>query len=121
MANAQRGEVELVVGDKTYKLRLGINAIVEVEDVLGGVGINEIIASLDPANVRIGTLRAILWGALREHHPEVTLLDAGDLIGEVGAAAIAPVVGEAIGAAFPRSEGAKRPRKAAKAGTGKSS
>jgi hypothetical protein len=64
MANALRGEVDLQVGDKTYTLRLSINAIAEVETLLDK-GINEILATLDPATARIGTLRAILWARCR--------------------------------------------------------
>jgi hypothetical protein len=120
MANALRGEVDLQVGDKTYTLRLSINAIAEVETLLDK-GINEILATLDPATARIGTLRAILWGSLQEHHPEVTLLDAGELIGAVGAEKAGPIIGEAIKAAFPATDGKPRPRRAGKGGAGKAS
>jgi hypothetical protein len=120
MANALRGEVDLPVGDKTYTLRLSINAIVEVETLLDK-GINEILATLDPASARIGTLRAILWASLQEHHPEVTLLDAGEMIGTVGAENAGPIIGDAIKAAFPASDGKPRPRKAGKRGAGTTS
>jgi hypothetical protein len=120
MANPLRGEVDLQVGEKTYTLRLSINAIAEVETLLDK-GINEILSTLDPQNARIGTLRAILWASLQEHHPEITLLDAGDLIGDVGAENAGPIIGDAIKAAFPAPDGKPRPPKAAKVGTGKAS
>ena len=41
MANPIKGEVDFPVGDKTYRLRLSINQIIEVEDLLG-VGIIKI-------------------------------------------------------------------------------
>jgi hypothetical protein len=106
--NPHKGEVALTAGDKAYTLRLSINAMVDVETLLDK-GINEIITSLDPETVRISTLRALLWGALREHHPQVSIFDAGDLISEIGAAVAGEKIGEALKAAFPAAEPSSGP------------
>lgn len=104
MANRLKGEVEIKAGDKTYVLRLSINAIVEIEGLLG-LSINEVAASLaDPERVKVGTLRAIVWGGLRQHHPALTLAEAGEIIGEAGIAQIGDVIGQAFNVAFPGPE-----------------
>ncbi len=105
MANPHRGEVDLTVGDKTYTLRLSINAMVEVEQI-SGLGISDIIAELQAAP-KLGTLRTLLWGALREHHPKMSLVDAGDIIGEIGIQAVADAVGEALSKSFPAPDGGR--------------
>lgn len=97
--NQLRGEVELKAGDDTYRLRLGINSIVEVETVLDR-GISEVIQHMD----RVGTLRALLWGAMLEYQPKTTLFEAGDLIGRIGAEAAAEKLAEALKLAFPQPE-----------------
>lgn len=117
MANPKIGYVDLPAGETTYTLRLSVNALVEAETLLDK-SINDIIATLD----RVGTLRAIMWAALLEKHPNTTLLDAGEIIGAVGADAAGVAIGEALKAAFPDDlKGDARPPKAARAGTGKAS
>lgn len=122
MANPHRGEVDLKVGQQTYVLRLGINAIAEIETLLD-LGINEIAASLnDPSKIRIGTLRAIVWGALREHHKDLSLFDVGDIIDEIGATDVMGSVQKAFQLAFPDAEGGDDPPpQTGQGGTGKAS
>jgi len=64
-----------------------------------------------------------LWAALRTHHPEVTLEQAGEIIGQVKIQKIITSVSEAMQVAFPKAEGDKKPnpRKASRRGTGKRS
>jgi hypothetical protein len=116
MANPRKGEVALPVGGRDFTLRLSVNALAEVEGLLDK-GVNEIIQSLD----RVTTLRALLWAGLRQHHPDVSLFDAGDLIGEAGADIVGEKIGEALKAAFPEPKGNTNPPQAAEDGTGTSS
>lgn len=103
MANPHRGEVAIKVGDKDYTLRLSINAIAEIENLLD-LGVNEIAAKLGrPDKIRIGHLRAIVWGALNEHHPKMSVVDAGELIGEFGAPEMVGKIQEAFMLAFPQA------------------
>lgn len=100
MANPIKGEVDLVVGEKTYVLRLSANALCEAETVLGQ-GIAEIASSLgDRAMVRMATVRALLWAALVERQRKMTVFDAGDIISEVGIGLALEKVGEALKLAF---------------------
>jgi hypothetical protein len=104
MANRERGEVELKAGDKTYVLRFGMNAVVEVETLMD-MGIREIAAKLqNPDDFRIGTWRAVLWGALHEHQPSLTLLDAGDILGAAGVQPVVEALSQAMMLTFPEAK-----------------
>lgn len=83
MANPLKGEVDFTVGPDTYVLCYPSNSLVEIETVAG----KDIIAVLaewqqSPA---IGPLRTLLWGGMLKHRPGTSLLDAGELIDEIGA------------------------------------
>ncbi|MGX7896894.1 hypothetical protein [Tsuneonella sp. HG222] len=67
-----------------------------------------------------GAEGAMLFGALRAHHPKVTLREANRMMLEHGDA-IAPVLAEAAEAAFPKKEDGDEPRPRAKPRAGKSS
>ena len=117
--NPHKGEVTLEAGGETYTLRLAANALVIAEELLDK-GVEEIAGMLsDAANFRLGTARALLFAGLREHHPKLSLEDAGEIIGEIGIPAVLNKLGESMQAAFPQPEGEdKNPPKGAKAGTG---
>lgn len=119
MANPLRGEVALEADGKTYTLRLSVNEIVEIETELGMV-LGEIIESVrNEATLRLGTVRAMLWGALREHHPEMSLRDAGDLVAKVGLGVAIAKISETFEAGFPAPEpGRSNPPRRARSGTG---
>jgi len=122
MANPLRGEVELQTSDKTYIMRMSINAIVSIEDHFDK-GVNQVSDMLaDPASMRIGHLRSIIMHTLREHHPEVDETMAGEIIGQAGFEATAEAIQKAMVAAFPQAKAvADNPRKAKRAGTGNAS
>lgn len=110
MANAERGEVELVAGGTSYTLRMSINAVAEVENFLDK-GINDIVAMVrNPADFRIGIWRVLLWGALREFH-KVSLEEAGEIMGIAGVDVVVDRLTAAMAAAFPENKaGAENPQ-----------
>src|SRR5690606_4502101 len=111
MANPFRGGVPLTVGDKTYTLSFSVNAICELEDHFGGKPVAQIADGLDdPKNVRMSTVRALVWAGLRDHHEEVSLKDAGLLASEAGVPACMEAVGRACQLAFPEQEAGDKPR-----------
>lgn len=121
MANPHRGEVDLVVGEQTYVLRMSINEIAQLETLLDK-GVNEISAILsEETNPRIGAWRAALWAALQANHKGLALEAVGDIMQEAGLPTVMSKVGEALQLAFPANEGGRKPnpRKASRAGTGK--
>lgn len=115
MANPHRGQVDLKVGDKIYTLSFSINAMCELEDAMGEP-IALIAAGLNnPAGVKVSTVRALVWAALLDHHPEIDVKGAGELVSEAGLPDVMAAVGKAFANAFPSMGGGKaNPRKAAR-------
>jgi hypothetical protein len=123
MANPIRGEIDFPVDGEVYRLKLSINSIIEVEDILdiGIVPLSQMFN--DPTALKAGNVRAMLWGALREYHPEIDLLAAGDIMTKARLQPTILHVGRALQAAFPSpEEGKESPSpKRGQAGTGKPS
>lgn len=123
MSNKQRGEVSLKAGDESYILRYSIDAICVMEGELGK-GFAAIAGELsNPDKISITLARAVLWAGLKEHHSDITLKEAGELIPAAGGlTSIMFVISEALTHAFPDNEkktNAARPQK--EAGTGSAS
>jgi hypothetical protein len=118
MANPHRGQVDLKAGEATYRLSFSINALCEIEDATGK-SVNELAAEMGGAP-RLSLIRVLLWGALRDHHEEVTLKQAGEIAGEAGMAETGEAIGNAFALAFPdaKEDPGSRPPKAGKAGRG---
>lgn len=110
MANPLKGEVEFTVEGTTYRLVLDANALATAENIL-----DRPVKEFDLE--RIATIRALLFGGLQSHHPDVDLFGAGRLI-SAAPDVVGTKVGEALRLAFPAPEKGARPRKAAKGGTG---
>lgn len=125
MGNSFKGEVSFEVDGKTYTLRYSTDALVQLEDKLDR-GIVDISAEMmtwgkTPSKMRLGLIRAVLWAGLQDHHPDIDIKAAGELITKAGGlAAIANLVGEGMALAFPSPEtkDARPPREPARAGTG---
>lgn len=88
MGNKQRGIIDLVADGATYQLHFTANAMCELEAKAGDVAITEFMAKLQAdqvsGRVRMSDLRLLIWAGLTEHHPGLTLQDAGRIIGEIG-------------------------------------
>jgi len=78
-ANPLRGEVDFEWLEKTYVLCLSAHEMVKIER-LYDVSILEIGDWLSEQPVRLWKVQAMLWAALRRHHPEITADQALDLI-----------------------------------------
>lgn len=98
MANPLRGEVDLVVGDVSYKLALDVNAFCAIEGLLKMRPL-EIVQAFTDAPDGLVVPRALLWGALQKHH-EMTLWDAGNLLADVGMIEARAALSEALAAMF---------------------
>lgn len=116
MTNAHRGEVALKVGETTYTLVIGRNALAAVESVLGKTW-SEIAEDLQ-GSPGFGLLRALFWASLQKKHPAIDLLGAGDLMDEVGDELLGEKIGEALKLAFPDAEPGDNPPKPGKGGAG---
>ncbi len=121
MANPHKGEVSLVAGDETYILRLTINEICDLEELLN-LGVNEIMAALQDQNsIRMTTLRTIFAAMLRGGGHEVSERDTGVILHSVGMVRAMEKFGEAFAVAFPQSKGGDVDENPTQAGTGKAS
>lgn len=84
MTNPHRGQATFTVDGKTYTMRGSIDAICALESI-SGKGMIAIIRELsDPELMSLSLTRQVLWAMLQEHHPEMTLQDAGELIPAAG-------------------------------------
>lgn len=119
-----KGDVPFKVGETEYTLRFSIDAICALEDAAGK---GFIALTADMQNVErmsMGLVRKVLWAGLREHHPDITLKQAGDLI--IPAGGMQKVLGYievAFVAAFPeaKAEEEVRPPTPGQGGTGSAS
>lgn len=126
MGNPLKGEVSFEVGELTYRLVFNINTLCTLEDHLDA-SVAEIAQKLS-GEVRLGFLRSVIWAGLQEHHPGLTLKQAGDIIGGIGAGNVGPQITKALASAFgtEAAEGDPDPqpkaaRKRRAAGTGSTS
>lgn len=118
MANPHKGEVTFEAGGKTQTLVLNTNAICNLEDDLQ-IGITEIAQLLQAGRMSIvrATFRAGLVNGSADG-PGLTLLEAGEVVDDVGFLRAVELIQQALERAFPNQEPeAPRPRKAG-AGTG---
>lgn len=88
MANREKGEASVEINGVSYTLALNINAMCEVETMLsiGGKDVRFLDVFHRACAGHLVSLRAVFWGALRQHHGQVTLRAAGDLLNEFGEA-----------------------------------
>lgn len=122
MANPMKGEATLKAGGREFTLAFNINALCEVEYLLDR-STEQILRALvlDPP---LHVVRALLWGGLRQHHPDLDLKAVGEIMEDLGGTEGAlDAMGDALTAAFPEAKGGEpdRPRKGAPAGPGRRS
>lgn len=121
MANAAKGEAGLQLSDgRSLTLRYDFDALCEVEDAAGKT-ISDVLAEISKGSPRLKTARALIYGGLSGHHPEITLPEVGEIILSDGPAVMAAME-KALSAAFPAAEGKQsgNPRKPRR-GTGTAS
>lgn len=112
MANRIKGEVALSHDGDDYTLVLDFNALADFEDATG----QNAVKLLSGGELSIGQMRALIHAGLKQHHPKVTLADAGHILqSNMGA------LGEALAAAFPSAEGNAAGAKAARPRASKAS
>jgi hypothetical protein len=86
MANQERGEVTLKVGDREYVLVFDFEAYCQAEELCstGGeiVPIGRIFVAAASGSYR--HLRALMYGVTRSHHHSLSLKDVGQIIVDAG-------------------------------------
>jgi hypothetical protein len=122
VGNLQTGHVRVEAKGKAYTLRFSIDAICQVEERSGRT-FPEIAADMEAGKISLSLTRFLLWGALREEHPEIGVKDAGELMTAFGGVQGAiEKISAAMAAAFPvPDENPQNPPKPDQAGTGPAS
>lgn len=101
MADAKAGEVSLLVGEASYTLVLDDEELCEAETAFD-TPIYDLISRMR----YLGTLRILLWAALRRHHPEAAgyqdgkpdLRQVGRIHKAIGFSRLTTVVGDVLSA-----------------------
>jgi hypothetical protein len=110
MANPHKGEVELKAGETAYTLRFSIDAMCRLEETTGKGLMDLLVQLADAHRMTLTMVRHMLHAGLLEHHPEVTLKEAGEIMLAAGGMLISmAAVTRAIHAAFPEASGTPRP------------
>jgi hypothetical protein len=104
-------EQAVEVDGETYRLVLNFRTIDATESVLGGRAYDEIIEELVCGQPAVGTQTRVVWGLLREHHPDVTLDQAATLARGKASVAVGDAIGKLIDAAFPAADAEKEKEK----------
>lgn len=97
MANPHKGEVALDVEGTSYTLKLSYNALCDAEQAFGKKA-TDILAEASQGSWT--AMRVLFFVALKGVHPEVTLAQAGDMIGTLGLAKVLDVLSEVTTLAF---------------------
>ena len=119
MANFLTGEHEFEANGVKYRLRLDANAFCEIEGALD-LSLPQLMDNLKK-KPGIRVFRALLYGALYEHH-RLTLSECGLLLGEIGFERVTEEIMALLKVVMPEGNaGAAAPnrqqRRRAKAGT----
>lgn len=103
VANPLRGEASFEADGRTYRLHYTWNVAAEFEEVAGRP-LSDALLDVAREKLSAKSLRAMLWAGLQEHHPEVTLKEAGRLIDRMGRREAQRVMGVALRYFFPELE-----------------
>lgn len=87
MANAARGEVELVVDGERHAMRLTLGALAELEARLEAGSLVALAERFDSGEIRAGELLALLGAGLRGAGHQIS--DEGLARAEIGGGAVA--------------------------------
>lgn len=87
MSNPERGSFHFVVDDQTYRLKLTLDGIAQLEDHYEAkykrpFTFANILARIEAGSV--SAIRALIWAALLDGHPSITVEQAGELIDKSG-------------------------------------
>ena len=83
MTNPLKGQIKVTLGSTTYKCRLTIDSLVNIEDELD-TGILELAQNISQAKVRIRTLLVVLRHALRGGGNDFDEKKIGQIISNIG-------------------------------------
>lgn len=101
MANDIRGEVGFDALGQSYTLKFGNGAVRHIENETGMTFAQVGVALADPEKATLTVLTVAFHGALRRHHPELSLDDVDDIIDALGSERAGKLLAEAVVLAYP--------------------
>lgn len=110
MANGFKGEVALKYGDESFTMVMDFNALCDFEGETGKDAL-KFMEDMENGEASVVEIRVMMWAALRQLHPDMTLQLAGRILSE-NADAIQRAAAAAAPAAESKPGNAKRPAKA---------
>lgn len=72
--------VEITIFDKPRKLRFDVNALCDVEPLIGG-GLFEVLVDADRMT-RLSTIRGLMWAGLKHEDPTLMVGKVGQMINQ---------------------------------------
>ena len=83
MTNPLKGEIEVELNNKTYKTRLTVDSIMQIEDELD-IGIIKLATKMAEGDIRVSHIVAVLHPALRGGGNDVDRKDVVKLVSDTG-------------------------------------
>lgn len=117
MANQVKGETPFLVGSEAYVLLFDINALISIQEETGVKAQDLGTAFAEGADLKL--LRTLFRIGLADRHPDLSDLEVGRLLHQVGLQPAVEKLGEALRAAFP--DATPNPPQGARKKTGTSS
>jgi hypothetical protein len=92
--------IQFTLGNKEYELKFNMNTFCELEDVYGDIN----KAFEDLQNMKIKSIRALIYSAIKVQDETVTLKDVGDMLELNDLERLGTVINEALGDSMPEIE-----------------
>ena len=98
MANPERGEVDLEVGGKRYRLAMGAHGLRSIQRAVGSPGVRVTMAEVLTGACAgdFEYLAVAIWGAMLRHYPDATQADADRIIDDLGGLMAMPILVQAL-------------------------
>lgn len=102
MTRRGEGEATFDFGGKTWTLRLDFNAMADFEEQTGK-GFLLTLEAMGTGAASANDIRALFWAMLQDHHPELTIREAGRMV-TAGMSALNQAAISAMPSAEPEEE-----------------
>ncbi len=104
MANPERGQVALQVGDTRYRLQLSFNALAVLKKQTG-LSLQGVFKAFREQNddPDFELVQAVIWASMHDHHPDVTFEQAGALVPDGGIEELIETLQALFQAAMPKA------------------
>lgn len=104
-ANRYRGEITATLDDCRWTLCLTLGALAELETAFGAADLGELARKLSSGSLTATQITAILAAGLRGGGHDASNEEVADMRCEAGAAGMAAIVAELLGATFGAAPG----------------